>query len=66
VENATVHGKQNVNSRPLGDGALVHQNVHAVGALVHGAVPWRELSGNGLALATGLAAADAILEERAA
>jgi glycerol-3-phosphate dehydrogenase subunit B len=52
--------------RPLGDGALVHQNVHAVGALVHGAVPWRELSGNGLALATGLAAADAILEERAA
>jgi glycerol-3-phosphate dehydrogenase subunit B len=53
--------------RPLGEGgAIVHQNVHAVGALVSGAVPWRELSGNGLALATGLAAADAILEERAA
>jgi glycerol-3-phosphate dehydrogenase subunit B len=44
----------------------VHPNVHAAGALVAGAVPWRELSGNGLALATGLAAADAILEERAA
>ena len=53
--------------RALGhDGAVVHPNVHAAGALVHGAVPWRELSGNGLALATGLAAADAILEERAA
>ncbi|HEX3330590.1 MAG TPA: glycerol-3-phosphate dehydrogenase subunit GlpB [Gaiellales bacterium] len=53
--------------RPVGDGAsAVHPNVHAVGALVHGAVPWRELSGNGLALGTGLAAADAILEERAA
>jgi glycerol-3-phosphate dehydrogenase subunit B len=52
--------------RVLGhDGSVVHPNVHAVGALVHGAVPWRELSGNGLALATGLAAADAILEERA-
>lgn len=53
--------------RPLrADGAVVHPNVHAVGALVGGAVPWRELSGNGLALATGLAAAAAILEERAA
>jgi glycerol-3-phosphate dehydrogenase subunit B len=53
--------------RPLrADGAVVHPNVHAAGALVAGAVPWRELSGNGLALATGLAAADAILEERAA
>ncbi len=53
--------------RPLRpDGGVVHPNVHAVGALVAGAAPWRELSGNGLALATGLAAADAILEERAA
>jgi glycerol-3-phosphate dehydrogenase subunit B len=53
--------------RALGDdGGVVHPNVHAVGALVHGAVPWRELSGNGLALATGLAAAEAVLEERAA
>jgi glycerol-3-phosphate dehydrogenase subunit B len=53
--------------RPLDeDGAVVHPNLHAVGALLRGAVPWRELSGNGLALATGLAAADAIVAERAA
>src|SRR5205085_14061 len=38
----------------------------ALGALLRGAVPWRELSGNGLALATGLAAADAIIAEGAA
>ena len=53
--------------RPLAaDGAVIHPNVHAAGALLRGAVPWRELSGNGLALASGLAAADAILAERAA
>ena len=53
--------------RPLdGDGAVVHPNLYAAGALLRGAVPWRELSGNGLALATGLAAADAIIAERAA
>ena len=53
--------------RPLAaDGAVIHPNVHAAGALLRGAVPWRELSGNGLALASGLAAADAVLAERAA
>jgi glycerol-3-phosphate dehydrogenase subunit B len=53
--------------RPLGDdGGVVHPNAYAVGALVAGAAPWRELSGNGLALATGLAAADAILGGRGA
>jgi glycerol-3-phosphate dehydrogenase subunit B len=53
--------------RPLDpDGAVAHPNLYAVGALLRGAVPWRELSGNGLALATGLAAADAIIAERAA
>jgi glycerol-3-phosphate dehydrogenase subunit B len=53
--------------RPLGaDGAVAHRNLYAAGALLRGAVPWRELSGNGLALATGLAAADAIIAERAA
>lgn len=53
--------------RPLGaDGAVIHPNVHAAGALLRGAVPWRELSGNGLALASGLAAAEAILSERGA
>jgi len=53
--------------RPLdAGGAVAHPNLYAVGALLRGAVPWRELSGNGLALATGLAAADAIVAERAA
>jgi glycerol-3-phosphate dehydrogenase subunit B len=53
--------------RPLdADGNIVHSNLHAAGALLRGAVPWRELSGNGLALASGLAAAEAILSERGA
>jgi glycerol-3-phosphate dehydrogenase subunit B len=53
--------------RPLdADGNVVHSNLHAAGALLQGAVPWRELSGNGLALASGLAAAEAILSERGA
>jgi glycerol-3-phosphate dehydrogenase subunit B len=53
--------------RPLdGDGGVVHTNLYAAGALLFGAVPWRELSGNGLALASGLAAAEAILSERGA
>jgi glycerol-3-phosphate dehydrogenase subunit B len=48
--------------RPLdADRNVVHQNLHAVGALLWGSVPWRELSGNGIALASGLAAAEAIL-----
>jgi glycerol-3-phosphate dehydrogenase subunit B len=53
--------------RPLApDDGVVHPNVHCVGALLRGAVPWRELSGNGLALASAVAAADAVLAERAA
>jgi glycerol-3-phosphate dehydrogenase subunit B len=53
--------------RPLdADGAVAYPNLYAAGALLRGAVPWRELSGNGLALATGLVAADAINAERAA
>jgi glycerol-3-phosphate dehydrogenase subunit B len=41
----------------------VYENLHAVGATLGGAVPWREASGNGLSLASGYAAASAILEE---
>jgi len=53
--------------RPLEpEDGVVHPNVHAVGALLRGAVPWRELSGNGLALASAVVAADAVLAERAA
>jgi glycerol-3-phosphate dehydrogenase subunit B len=44
------------------DGRPVYQNLHASGATVAGASPWREASGNGLSLATGYAAAAAILE----
>jgi glycerol-3-phosphate dehydrogenase subunit B len=49
--------------RPVdGEGATVYENLHAAGATLAGAVPWREASGNGLSLATGYAAASAILE----
>jgi glycerol-3-phosphate dehydrogenase subunit B len=44
-------------------GMAPYENVHAVGATLGGAVPWREASGNGLSLASGYAAASAILEE---
>jgi glycerol-3-phosphate dehydrogenase subunit B len=48
--------------RPVGDdGAPVYENLHAAGATLAGAIPWREGSGNGLSLATGYAAATAIL-----
>jgi glycerol-3-phosphate dehydrogenase subunit B len=39
-----------------------YDNVFAAGATLAGAVPWQEASGNGLSLATGYAAAGAILE----
>lgn len=48
--------------RPLNGGGLVYDNLYAVGATLAGAVPWREGSGNGISLATGYAAASAILE----
>jgi glycerol-3-phosphate dehydrogenase subunit B len=51
------------SSRPIdGEGAPVYENLHVVGATLGGAVPWREASGNGLSLASGYAAASAILE----
>jgi glycerol-3-phosphate dehydrogenase subunit B len=49
--------------RPVdGAGAPVYENLYAAGATLGGAVPWREGSGNGLSLASGYAAASAILE----
>lgn len=49
--------------RPIdADGEPVYENLHAGGATLAGALPWREASGNGLSLATGYAAAAAILE----
>jgi glycerol-3-phosphate dehydrogenase subunit B len=48
--------------RPLdAGGAPAFENLHAAGAALAGAVPWREASGNGLSLSTGYAAASAIL-----
>lgn len=50
--------------RPVGDdGAPVWANLHAIGAVVGGAEPWREKSGEGICLAGAVAAASAILEE---
>jgi glycerol-3-phosphate dehydrogenase subunit B len=49
--------------RPVdAQGAPAFENLHAAGATLAGAAPWREASGNGLSLATGYAAASAILE----
>jgi glycerol-3-phosphate dehydrogenase subunit B len=45
------------------DGRVIYENVYAAGAILAGAVPWREHSGNGISLATGYAAATAILEK---
>ena len=50
--------------RPTGaDGAPVWSNLRAAGAIVAGAEPWREKSGEGIAIAGGYRAAGAILEE---
>lgn len=49
--------------RPLGpDGVPVFSNLHAAGAALFGAAPWREKSGEGISLGTGFRAAAAILE----
>jgi glycerol-3-phosphate dehydrogenase subunit B len=52
--------------RPVGkDGRAVYENLHVAGAIIGGAVPWREHSGNGISVATGYAAASAILKKTA-
>jgi glycerol-3-phosphate dehydrogenase subunit B len=48
--------------RPLGeDGNAAYENLYAAGATLAGAEPWREGSGEGIAIATGFAAAEAIV-----
>ncbi len=48
--------------RPIdGQGEPVYANLHAVGAILSGAVPWKEKSGTGISVATGYTAAEAIL-----
>jgi glycerol-3-phosphate dehydrogenase subunit B len=50
--------------RPVdGDGRVVAANLHAAGAVLAGAEPWREKSGEGISVATGYRAAAAVLEE---
>lgn len=50
--------------RPIGGGGTpVWSNLRAAGAIVSGAEPWREKSGEGIAIAGGYRAACAILEE---
>jgi len=52
--------------RPLdADGRPVYSNLHAAGAILGGAIPWKEQSGTGISLATGYAAAEAILARTA-
>jgi glycerol-3-phosphate dehydrogenase subunit B len=49
--------------RPVGpDGNVVWPNLHAAGASIAGAEPWREKSGEGIAIATAYRAARTILE----
>jgi glycerol-3-phosphate dehydrogenase subunit B len=49
--------------RPVdAEGNVAFDNLFAAGAALGGAEPWRELSGNGLALASGYAVASAIVE----
>jgi glycerol-3-phosphate dehydrogenase subunit B len=48
--------------RPLdGSASPVYENLHAAGAILAGATPWKEKSGTGISVATGYAAAEAIL-----
>jgi glycerol-3-phosphate dehydrogenase subunit B len=50
--------------RPVGPGGEpAYPNVYAAGAVIGGARPWREKSGDGISLSTGYLAADAILKE---
>ena len=51
--------------RPLdADGRPAHTNVHAAGGVLAGAQRWLELSGDGIALGSAVAATDAIGETR--
>ncbi|MDQ3751556.1 MAG: glycerol-3-phosphate dehydrogenase subunit GlpB [Actinomycetota bacterium] len=53
--------------RPLDSGReTVYDNVRVAGAALAGAEPWREKSGEGISLATGLRAAELILGQREA
>ncbi|MDR1214627.1 MAG: glycerol-3-phosphate dehydrogenase subunit GlpB [Propionibacteriaceae bacterium] len=44
-------------------GNVVYENLHAVGSILAGAIPWHEKSGEGIALGSAWAATQAIQEE---
>jgi glycerol-3-phosphate dehydrogenase subunit B len=43
------------------DGRVVYENLHAAGAMLAGAEPWKEKSGEGISLGTGFMVAEAVL-----
>jgi glycerol-3-phosphate dehydrogenase subunit B len=52
--------------RPVDAGGVpLYRNVHVVGAMLAGAEPWKEKSGDGISLASGYRAAGAVLQEAA-
>ncbi len=60
----TIGLRVNAGLRPAGpDGEPVFPNVLAAGAIIAGARPWREKSGDGISLSTGYLAAEEILRE---
>lgn len=54
----------NANMQPLGADGPAFENLYVAGALLSGAEPWREKSGEGLSLASGYRAAQVIDEGR--
>lgn len=52
------------DARPVDlNGVRVYENLFAAGGIIGGAEPWKEKSGEGIAIVTGFAAAEAILRE---
>jgi glycerol-3-phosphate dehydrogenase subunit B len=54
-------------ARPINvNGDAVFENLRAAGGILAGAEPWKEKSGEGIALATGFLAAESIINHRQA
>ncbi len=58
--------KTDAAGRPIGEGGVVQANLYVAGGLIAGAERWREKSGDGIAVATAVRAADAIIAGGAA
>ena len=48
------------NFHDVADGAVVHTNLYVAGGIIAGSERWREKSGDGIAVATAVRAADHI------